>query len=62
MTQITGPRDSFELMYLLYCISKAAVLHGTILEAAEPRLTSRHITIVTSCPGWCRVRRLLRAP
>ena len=54
--QITGPRDSLDVMYLLYNITKAAVLHGTRLEAAEAYLTSRNITVVANCPGWCRVR------
>jgi NAD(P)-dependent dehydrogenase (short-subunit alcohol dehydrogenase family) len=56
--QITGPRDSLGMMFLLYNVTKAAVLHGTKLEAAEPHLTSRHITVAANCPGWCRVRAL----
>ena len=42
-------------MYLLYNITKAAVLHGTKLEAGEAYLTSRNITVAANCPGWCRV-------
>ena len=42
--------------WLLYNITKAAVLHGTKLQAAEPLLTSRGVTVVAVCPGWCRVR------
>ena len=57
--QITGPRDSLDVMYLLYNITKAAVLHGTRLMAGEAYLTSRNITVVANCPGWCRVRSLL---
>ena len=43
-------------MYLLYNVTKAAVLHGTKLEAGESYLTSRHISVAANCPGWCRVR------
>ncbi len=62
MAQVTGPRDDLAIKFLLYNITKAAVLHGAKLEAAEPRLTSRHITVAAICPGWCRVRALLRFP
>ena len=41
---------------LLYNITKAAVLHGTKLQAVESALTSRRITVAAVCPGWCRVR------
>ena len=43
-------------MYLLYNITKAAVLHGAKLEAGEAYLTSRNISVAANCPGWCRVR------
>ena len=54
--QVPEPRTDLGVVYLLYNITKAAVLHGTKLEAAEPYLTSRGITVATNCPGWCRVR------
>ena len=44
------------VLFLLYNMTKAAVLHGTRLQAADPALTSRGITVVAVCPGWCRVR------
>ncbi len=50
------PRTEITQVYLLYNITKAAVLHGTKLQAADPALTSRQITVVAECPGWCRVR------
>jgi len=48
--------DDMGAKYLLYNMTKAAVLHGTKMEAADPALTSRHITVAAICPGWCRVR------
>lgn len=48
--------EGLDKQYLLYNITKAAVLHGTQLEAADPELTSRRITVAAICPGWCRVR------
>ncbi len=51
-----GDGDDMGRKYLLYNMTKAAVLHGTKMEAADPALTSRHITVAAICPGWCRVR------
>ena len=50
------PRTDLSVVYLLYNITKAAMLHGTKLEAADPTLTARGITVAAACPGWCRVR------
>ena len=41
---------------LLYCLSKAAVLFGVKIQADEPYMTSRNISVVAICPGWCQVR------
>jgi len=56
LRQVSEPRTEVTQVYLLYNITKAAVLHGTKLQAADPALTSRGITVVAECPGWCRVR------
>ena len=56
LCQVSEPRTELTVVYLLYNITKAAVLHGTKLQAADPALTSRGITVVAECPGWCRVR------
>ena len=59
--QVPEPRIDLSVVYLLYNITKAAVLHGTKLQAADPAFTSRGITVVANCPGWCRVRLLTPA-
>ena len=56
LRQVPEPRTEMRLLFLLYNMTKAAVLHGTRLQAADPALTSRGITVVAVCPGWCRVR------
>ena len=53
--QMGGGKDDMGRKYLLYNMTKAAVLHGMKMEAADSALTSRHITVAAICPGWCRV-------
>ncbi len=55
LTQVPEPRTDLSVVYLLYNITKAAMLHGAKLEAADPTLTARRITVAAACPGWCRV-------
>ena len=57
-TQVPEPRTDLSVVYLLYNITKAAMLHGAKLEAADPTLVARGITVAAACPGWCRVRAL----
>ena len=57
-TQVPEPRTDLSVAYLLYNITKAAMLHGAKLEAADPTLVARGITVAAACPGWCRVRAL----
>lgn len=56
LPQFTAPPGDLSVMYIIYNITKAVLLHGTNLEAADPSLTSRRITNVAICPGWCEVR------
>ena len=56
--QVPEPRTDLSVVYLLYNITKAAMLHGAKLEAAHPTLVARGITVAAACPGWCRVRAL----
>ena len=53
--QMDSNSDDMGQKYLLYNITKAAVLHGTKLEAVDSTFTSRRITVAAICPGWCRV-------
>ena len=47
--------DDMGRQYLLYNMTKAAVLHGVKMQLADPAIASRHITIAAICPGWCKV-------
>ena len=51
------PVDSNDVhsMLLLYCLSKAAVLFGVKIQADEPYMKARGVTVVAVCPGWCQV-------
>jgi NAD(P)-dependent dehydrogenase (short-subunit alcohol dehydrogenase family) len=53
-----SPVDSNDVhsMMLLYCLSKAAVLFGVKIQADEPYMKARNLSVVSICPGWCQVR------
>jgi len=54
ISKMDVPADDMGQKYLLYNMTKAAVLHGTQMQVADPAYKSRNITVAAICPGWCR--------